>query len=489
VSSELATILDALPPYDGNEAAAPMLPRQCYTSAEFFAFERDAVFARHWVCVGRADQLAEPNACFAASVAGEPLIVARGADGHIRAMGAVCQHRGHVLSCAGEQPQGLIRCPLHYWTYDLDGRLVGAPHMGDALTRLRDTVRLPRVRTELWHGFIFVNLDSKAPPLAPSLTKVEQCWDGYPEAEMVTVPPVQATTPLPWNWKIQLENFTDAYHPEFVHTGTHDFAPSVHPEGGVEFTPMTDGDNAIVRSVPMLSPDGGMMRDGWGGEAMFPPIAGLWPRQHNRLTFAMIPPNLQLMFAPGAVSYTLLVPDGAEATFASSDRVTGGGCTMGRSAGSVDGIIVSAFGDPGLAELRMASDVPVVGIAEAAMLEAAEGGRRFGVATVTPLLADVIAVRVREIGLAGHYTGIRLTAGDPFALTRDPTILIEALDQAVRQCIDCDGTEAVIIGGGPLGQAALALAPRFATPIIAPIPAAVRRLVGLIDRGRYGLNG
>ena len=234
MNPELRGILAALPSCEGREAAAPMLPRQCYTSAAFFEFEREAVFARNWVCVGRTDQLAGPGDAFSVTVAGEPLIVARSTAGEIRAMGAVCQHRGHVLGCTGDHPRGVIRCPLHYWTYDLDGRLIGAPRMGDALAGLRDTVRLPPVRTAQWHGFIFVNFAGNAPPLAPSLAKVEPCWQGYPEAEMVTVPPVQATTALPWNWKIQLENFTDAYHPEFVHTGTHDFAPSIHPEGGAK---------------------------------------------------------------------------------------------------------------------------------------------------------------------------------------------------------------------------------------------------------------
>ena len=165
-------------------------------------------------------------------------------------MGSVCQHRGHVLNCGTGNPPGLIRCALHFWTYDFDGRLIGAPRMGDALARLRETVQLPAVRTELWHGFIFVNLGGHAPPLAPSLAKVEACWANYPEAEMVTVPPVQATTPVPWNWKVQLENFTDAYHPEFVHRGTHDFAPCVAANDGVEFTEMADGDNAIVLVSP-----------------------------------------------------------------------------------------------------------------------------------------------------------------------------------------------------------------------------------------------
>ena len=127
MNPELAEILAALPPYEGHEAAAPMLPRQCYTSPAFFEFEREAVFARNWVCVGRADQLPAPGDSFSAAVAGERLLIVRSVAGDIRAMSAVCRHRGHVLSCGGDNPKGLFRCPLHFWTYDLDGRLVGAP--------------------------------------------------------------------------------------------------------------------------------------------------------------------------------------------------------------------------------------------------------------------------------------------------------------------------------------------------------------------------
>ena len=150
-------------------------------------------------------------------------------------------------------------------------------------------------------------------------------------------------------------------------------------------------------------------------------------------------------------------------------------------AAGVDGIIIGAFGDPGLAALRERVAVPVVGIAEAAILDAASTGRPFGVATTTPALVDFIAERVRELGVAALYTGIRLTRGDPMELVADPPLLIDALAEAVREAIDKDGAEAVIIGGGPLGQAAIALAPRFTTPIIAPIPAAMRRLLSRLN--------
>jgi Asp/Glu/hydantoin racemase len=115
------------------------------------------------------------------------------------------------------------------------------------------------------------------------------------------------------------------------------------------------------------------------------------------------------------------------------------------------------------------------------MREASAGERRFGVATVTPELAAAIEDRARALGLLPLYTGIGLTSGDPLTLTADPGRLEQALAQAIGACFDLDHAEAVIIGGGPLGQAALVLAPSFARPIIAPIPAAVRRLEAMMQ--------
>jgi phenylpropionate dioxygenase-like ring-hydroxylating dioxygenase large terminal subunit len=302
-----------------------MMPAGCYTEPAFFEFEQKEVFARTWICVGRVEQVAEPGDCLSAEVAGEPVLVVRGEDGTIRAFSAICQHRGEIIPCP--EKGKALRCPLHFWTYDFHGRLAGAPRMGDAaaVQRLRQTVRLPMLRLELWHGFIFVNLDPEAQPLAPSLAKLEPLWAGYDATGLKALPPAMSEKPLPWNWKVQVENFTDAYHPEYVHIGTHDFAPSVMEGDGVRFTEMKPGDNAIVRSVPMRTPDGGMTRSGWGPEAAFPAIATLSAEQRRRITFAMLPPSLTMMFAPGTVAYTLIRPTGVTATFAGSDRVTYGG--------------------------------------------------------------------------------------------------------------------------------------------------------------------
>ncbi|HTQ34830.1 MAG TPA: aspartate/glutamate racemase family protein [Stellaceae bacterium] len=201
--------------------------------------------------------------------------------------------------------------------------------------------------------------------------------------------------------------------------------------------------------------------------------------QMTTIARAVAPPGVEIVCATARRAPPMIL---TTAELAAAEReVVAMGLDGARDA---DGIIIGAFGDPGLAALHARVGIPVVGIAEAAMLEAAAGGRRFGVATTTPALVDYIAVRAREMGVGDLYTGIRLTEGEPIELVADPPRLVEALAAAVRLAIENDGAEAVAIGGGPLGNAAAVLAGRFATPIIAPIPAAMHRLLQEMQRAK-----
>ncbi len=139
----------------------------------------------------------------------------------------------------------------------------------------------------------------------------------------------------------------------------------------------------------------------------------------------------------------------------------------------IDGLIVAAFADPGLEVLRDRLAIPAVGIAEASIGET--GDRRFAVATTLPDLDAIIRRRVAACSALKRLVSIRTPAGDGAALMRDPAALTAALAATVHACI-ADGAEAVIIGGGPLADAAAALRERAAVPIIAPIPAAVNAL-------------
>lgn len=146
-----------------------------------------------------------------------------------------------------------------------------------------------------------------------------------------------------------------------------------------------------------------------------------------------------------------------------------------------DAVVVAAFGNPGTGTLRAMLSIPVIGIGEAAIREAASGGRRFGIATTTPGLVRSIEEGVRRLGLAAGFTGVRVPAGrDPLTLAADPADQDDELAAAATRCIELDGAEAVVIGGGPLSDTAARLRRRLQTPIIEPVPAAIQYLLELL---------
>ena len=140
--------------------------------------------------------------------------------------------------------------------------------------------------------------------------------------------------------------------------------------------------------------------------------------------------------------------------------------------GGADAVIVAAFGDPGVDELRAALDVPVTGIAEASMAEAARRPPRFAVVTTTPDLRERIAAAAARHGHGG-FLGTHVTPGDPAELTANAEALVAALADACEAAVR-DGAEAIVIGGGPLAVAARALARTVRVPLVEPVPAAVR---------------
>ncbi|MEM8569805.1 MAG: aspartate/glutamate racemase family protein [Pseudomonadota bacterium] len=147
-----------------------------------------------------------------------------------------------------------------------------------------------------------------------------------------------------------------------------------------------------------------------------------------------------------------------------------------------DGVVVGAFGDPGAALLRAALDVPVTGLAEAGMAEAASFGRPFAVVTTTPALTTEIADMARRYGHE-QFVGTWTPDADPLALSADPEALVCALSAACDQALKTGGAEVILIGGGPLARAAQRLAACLTVPVIEPLPAAVRLA---LHRARVG---
>lgn len=151
----------------------------------------------------------------------------------------------------------------------------------------------------------------------------------------------------------------------------------------------------------------------------------------------------------------------------------------GRDYGTEDGIILSAYIDPGIERIRALLGVPVVGIGEASMRAAAAVGR-FAVVMTTPGLVGIVRRYAGHLGLADRLVAVPSTTDEPHALMADPERVVAALDRLIRQAVRDHGAEAVVVGGGPLADAARTLAPSSPVPLIQPVPAAVRRMAAIL---------
>lgn len=285
-------------------ADAQTLPPECYTSAEFYEFEKEALYNHEWLCVGRADWVANPGDYFTTTLVGEPVVVARTLEGEIRAMSSVCQHRAMLVAEGHGNARGFL-CPYHHWSYTLEGKLVAAPAMGKTCNFDKARYGLPNFRVELWNGFIFINFDADAAPLAPRLTRVEQAIAGYDLAHAEGPRPDPAPS-LPWNWKVMFENNNDGYHASRLHHGPlHDFVPS----GLAEFPDSDPADGGFLRFNGTLHADASFNAT---QKAVLPVFPGLSDEERMRMTFANIPPTLSLVMMSDMVIYLILRPTGPE---------------------------------------------------------------------------------------------------------------------------------------------------------------------------------
>jgi len=275
---------------------AETLPPACYTEEEFYRFEKEALFYREWLCVGRVEWLAEPGDYFTTTHANEPLVIAMDRAGTIQAMSSVCQHRAMLVAEGKGNTRGFT-CPYHHWSYDLDGTLIGAPAMGRTCNFDRRRHSLPRLRVETWHGFIFVNFDLDAAPLAPRLAGIEPVVANYDFASLRG--PEPAAHEFAWNWKVQFENNNDGYHANRLHKGLHDYIPS----SLASFPPVPEGTAGYYRLNGSTHANASFNPT---GKALFPIFPALTAEEQNRLLFVNLPPSLSLVVLNDVVIYLIM---------------------------------------------------------------------------------------------------------------------------------------------------------------------------------------
>lgn len=193
-----------------------LVPKDSYIDPSYVRLEAERLWPKVWQVACREEELEEVGAYVTNSIAHESIIIVRTAAG-IRAHHNVCQHRGRRLT-EGCGKTGSFMCRYHGWRWNLDGSLgkvldhddwQGCPSMAD------EDLRLPSVQVDTWGGFVFINPDPQAEPLAQYLDPVPRFIDPF-ELEKMRYRWYKSVR-LPCNWKVAQEAFTEGYHVAATH--------------------------------------------------------------------------------------------------------------------------------------------------------------------------------------------------------------------------------------------------------------------------------
>ncbi len=299
-----ADLLASLDASTADVGDARTLHPDFYVSADVLAAEKEALFMREWLAVGRAERIPNAGDWFTVDIMDEPIIVVRDKEGVVRSMSAVCQHRAMQV-CEGEGNASTFKCPYHHWIYGQDGRLLGSPAMERTNDFDKSEFGLPPLAVEEWQGFIFVNFDLDAAPLAPTLERYTPFLANFDLADAIC-PGTFTLENLPWNWKVMFENFNDGYHANRLHQFVQDFCPSDMSGFPV---PWDDESNVVFRTAGYTHIDGGFNATHRVIMDVFPKLT---EEDRMRSTFALIPPVMCLGTAPDQCFFFLIRPTGPE---------------------------------------------------------------------------------------------------------------------------------------------------------------------------------
>ncbi|MBC6419712.1 MAG: aromatic ring-hydroxylating dioxygenase subunit alpha [Prochloron sp. SP5CPC1] len=199
---------------------ATALPAGAYTDLDFYRWEVEQVLKKQWLCVGHTSQIPAVGDYLNVDLLGEGLVITRDGEHVVNVLSRVCLHRAMDLmpEAYGHSRQGNRRnfvCPYHHWSYDLNGSLIGAPEMDKHTEFDKQGFCLPRFRSEVWEGFIFLTFDPDLDPVQTYYSGLLPFLEHRQMADMEMV--VNLKWDCPFNWKILVENFMKPYH----HLGTH----------------------------------------------------------------------------------------------------------------------------------------------------------------------------------------------------------------------------------------------------------------------------
>lgn len=158
---------------------------------------------------------------------------------------------------------------------------------------------------------------------------------------------------------------------------------------------------------------------------------------------------------------------------------------LAAQADKIDGAVIAAFSDPGLAAAKKRFPFPIAGIAEASMLEAASRADRFAIVTLQKAMDQRYRAMAEGYGVGRKLVAIRYVSVSAADLAGQTQALVDAILDGCRKAVAEDGAGAIIVGGGPLAGIAERVARALPVPVLDGVPCAVRRIERLVaERGR-----
>jgi Rieske 2Fe-2S family protein len=281
---------------------AETLPQRYFVSAEIFAEEVEKIFASNWVLVGHQSQLAKPGDYFLAEIAGESLIVAKDQRSTIRAFYNVCRHRGARLCEQQNGHAAAIQCSYHAWTYALDGRLIGAPHMDETPGFNKAEYPLKPARLGLWEGFIFLNLADTSFPLEKWFEPLGEKFSPWNLSALRSAKRIRYDVRA--NWKLMFQNYSECYHCLGVHPELSKISPHDSAENDLTEGPFLGGFMRIANDKSLTM----------SGNACALPVGNFGDEAFRVVFYYSIFPNMLLSLHPDYVMVHQLQPQSPQRT-------------------------------------------------------------------------------------------------------------------------------------------------------------------------------
>jgi len=284
-------------PRIGLPEGAQTLPARYYNDPELFRKEFDRFFFGMWIHVGREEEVATVGAYVLRDVGQESILISRGDDDRLRAFYNVCRHRGTRIceGRGGKFPGHSFQCPYHAWTYDLQGRLIGAPHMDDVPGFCKGDYPLKPVSLAVWDGHLFLNLNATPEPFADQVDDLVKRFRPWRMEDLRRGH--QIVYDVKANWKLLIQNYSECLHCPVIHPAFQKLSHYLDGDSEPTHSGYFGGKNDLRPGVETISNDGKRRR------ACLP---NLEPADCRRVHFYTVMPNLLLSLHPDyLVSYTL----------------------------------------------------------------------------------------------------------------------------------------------------------------------------------------